>query len=1248
MEVFEMKPYKRFRRMTPPLAVFLSLVFATSTPLAVASEVFASGQAQMSVADVSVKRTPPEVTLKETYRGANGKELLLFEDAHTNFSGQKSLAAAVRYFQTEEAVSTVFVEGSSADVSLGSARGALPDREWKTVAERFLRDGVISGEEYVNLTTDAPLRLLGIENRSLYDESLRSYALLRQMRQRALTYLGQAQSSVDRLKNKLYPKVLLNYESGLRVEADSAGSFFKLFDLAQGQNMDLSGFHGLSAIQNVRTEEKMINFELVNIELYALAEKTGVPLAVDSKKIKTSYALIEKTLNSARQKNISPAVYSNLARYAEYLRSLSDEEVRSAVSELPALEDKVYGALLQRSDAKLLRVVDRYLGLLDKAYHFQLSSEELSILRDAKQDLDTVSWGAFVNGKLAELGLSEAMIPFNPILDEANKPLFKFYDLVQERDLAFIDNIKRAMNGSGVEKAMLIAGGYHTAHLTELLRREGFSYTVYMPNVEHETNSTRYEKLLLAPFGQHLVVRSHADIEARMIRAYGAREPMPDGSFAFLSRFQIIYGSQAPESLGRALATIVRANTEGARLARSAGSVTWDDLEVIAQKTHVLNIERLEETSPYTKVVVQPHDSDFFWNLDVRTASDATPEDVLKALIQQGGYLSKDVLTQAEHLARKKAPYLLSKIIFVETRWTWKGPVHSLLLDGKAILPEELTAEKLNTWLDHRLSGSKYEMERFKFADDGSKSIRLVGHDESLLQTISGRIVTHRYEITKDQFDLTKSKDLKRLALYLNRVANVYDSAGARLAGIYRKYLANNELSENFRASLKWLVDDLLASSYRPTIAEQASAIRDFNEKAMALVGQEIAAQFNGIEIDEVEEVIDSPEGKFNVSFKFSPQGTYDRFNASVHKVATWGPQENLEAWYLLEAALLRIPKAGKQLAAERNRLAGLDSSGARLAAPGSFPVFAEDASKLSGLFVNTAIVGEISFNPALRGHRTFAVPVPDGSSAVLIASNHEGAWIQGRNGIRVPLPMLTRRDQQSSTASARVDDDEFRMLSHAIGSDLNNNSRLGNIVWMLDGLTGRSGTATPEFEEVLQAIHGFQKFVQNHGGYFSVGIMDSKNVALLRVAEARGFSSSDHKEGLNTTYVLPSSIQAGYTLPENSSGALYPVMTTQGDGVSIVEIGKQGLLAVSINLFASALAKDPKASAPAQTATNLAAMTRQTRVDVERYLHKAATLKEVTPTFLEESKPFLFAVKVLWQKLADWTRVMQATLESA
>ncbi|MCA9396333.1 MAG: hypothetical protein KC649_04105, partial [Candidatus Omnitrophica bacterium] len=43
----------------------------------------------------------------------------------------------------------------------------------------------------------------------------------------------------------------------------------------------------------------------------------------------------------------------------------------------------------------------------------------------------------------------------------------------------------------------LIAGGYHTSHLTQLLRDQGYSYVVLTPFVEFETDHRQYEKVLL-------------------------------------------------------------------------------------------------------------------------------------------------------------------------------------------------------------------------------------------------------------------------------------------------------------------------------------------------------------------------------------------------------------------------------------------------------------------------------------------------------------------------------------------------------------------------------------------------------------------------------------------------------------------------------------------------------------------------------------------------------------------------------
>jgi UDPglucose 6-dehydrogenase len=94
-----------------------------------------------------------------------------------------------------------------------------------------------------------------------------------------------------------------------------------------------------------------------------------------------------------------------------------------------------------------------------------------------------------------------------------------FYDLTLQRDQAFIDNMLEKMEhqsasapgtsqnkdlgltGAPVTGALvrgvLITGGYHTPNLKKLLKERNISYIVLTPTITHETNTKRYEQLLL-------------------------------------------------------------------------------------------------------------------------------------------------------------------------------------------------------------------------------------------------------------------------------------------------------------------------------------------------------------------------------------------------------------------------------------------------------------------------------------------------------------------------------------------------------------------------------------------------------------------------------------------------------------------------------------------------------------------------------------------------------------------------------
>ncbi len=456
------------------------------------------------------------VTLKEIHQGSSDKLIIHIQDAHTNFSGQKSLAGALDFFMSTYGIPLVLVEGGAQDATLDELRGTAPLETWQRIARQFLYDGLISGEEYLNLTTEHPMKIVGIEDQALYDDSLTAYARLKDRRSHILLYLEKIRVSMERIKRKLYPEELLSYEKA-KDKSEKEGDEFKatfdrLVTLAAKAGIDFSGeaYPEVLQLKAIQEKEKTINFDQANLEqstLFSEFSSKGLSKKMQgfveaSKRMKnmqvSQYMLLNNIFNLADANGISIKSYKALLRYHDYLKDFSELKIDSLLDELEALEDRVYAALLGTDDAKKLRAVDRFVGLVYKAYEIKMSSKDFDLLMANEPDFPTEAWQAFLNEKLAELGYYENVIPYRTLIDEARPSLGNFYELVDQRDIAFIRNTKSVMESENQKVAFLISGGYHTEHLTNLLREEGFSYIVLTPLVTFETDYAKYEDILLA------------------------------------------------------------------------------------------------------------------------------------------------------------------------------------------------------------------------------------------------------------------------------------------------------------------------------------------------------------------------------------------------------------------------------------------------------------------------------------------------------------------------------------------------------------------------------------------------------------------------------------------------------------------------------------------------------------------------------------------------------------------------------
>ena len=459
------------RLLLRAISLFLVMAFG-SQELAIA----APGQAgtplesplQMISQNPSLFEAPLEfVSMKEVHPGNNGSLIILIEDAHSNYSAQKNLANALDAIMTKYGVSLVLSEGGSEDCSLTALKKIAPPEVWKKIAKSYLLQGKIAGEEYLNLISDHPMKIMGLEDIPLYLKSVQNYANLADKRQLNLNYLKEIRGALGKLKNKLYPEELKQYEKltagSLQPAADQnfETRFKMLLELATKKNVDLSSFPNVMKLTELQLKEKLINFEAANLEQAALFDEISkkapneIPrLAAlardDSTKKLFLLSHFENTLNISKQNNINVKQYPNWLAYGDYLKDFAALDLDRTLEELTKAEDKTYAQLLLTEDERLVRAIDRYLGLLESAYRIQMTTKEFEMFRLNEPDFGTIPYLAFINRKLVEAGYFQDLIPYKNLFEEGKTYLETFYESVGQRDFAFMRNIEKIMGPPGL------------------------------------------------------------------------------------------------------------------------------------------------------------------------------------------------------------------------------------------------------------------------------------------------------------------------------------------------------------------------------------------------------------------------------------------------------------------------------------------------------------------------------------------------------------------------------------------------------------------------------------------------------------------------------------------------------------------------------------------------------------------------------------------------------------------------------
>ena len=454
-------------------------------------------------------------TIKEIFEAPNAQTsnpiIIQIQDAHCNYEAQKNLAGILDYLAREKKLRLIMVEGGSGDVSLSFLRTYADKKAREEIADKYLRDGKISGEEYLDIVSDYNLELYGIEDQALYDTNLDSFLNIEGYKEQGLKDTDSLKEIVDALKPHMYnPQLLQLDEKKVNFEKKSlslADYCAFLQKLAGQKGITLDAYKQLKSFRESSAIEKTIDFKQAETErglfikelaknLEGAAVKDLIAKTQDFKDKKLSAQEFYDYLRSAAQDKLDlKKAYPYFDAYMHYVSMGKNIDAEDLVKEISSFENEVRKSLFVNNDDRRLSEISHAVDILVRFLKLDLMPAEYDSMQADRSNYMTATWVSFLadNCRKYQLDLRPEV---SGIIDDNFEKLDSFYKVGIDRELAFIKNIKQKIESSRDSFAVVITGGFHTAGLSKLFQQQGYSYAVVTPSISKKGDPDLYFSIL--------------------------------------------------------------------------------------------------------------------------------------------------------------------------------------------------------------------------------------------------------------------------------------------------------------------------------------------------------------------------------------------------------------------------------------------------------------------------------------------------------------------------------------------------------------------------------------------------------------------------------------------------------------------------------------------------------------------------------------------------------------------------------
>jgi len=461
--------------------------------------------------------------IDQTQKGTNGKTIVLIQSAHTNYAAQKSVAEILKTLVGKKILNLILVEGGWGDVRLSYLRSYAPEKNRVEVAERYLKEGKISGEEFLDLTSDLNMMIWGIENPADYRANMEAFLKFYEVQNQLLDETEKIRQVLNQNEEKYFAADLKNFIVHKRSFHENKSSLlaYLTYLTAQGDKTNIGSFpllKKLIAITNgemfddakVEVEKKNLMKALSNhvtkleLEQFTLLQEHKSAEELDSlKSLLRAYEKHKSKLPKLKIENIKKCVQA--------LESVNNESPDQIFNEVASLEERVLNRFSLTKEQRSFIHLSQSVEFLKQLFSLQLNSKDFDQLKQDSTLLNISDWKTF----LSQHSIHTENINFDLISEWIPKSLL-FYEAARKRETSLIKNAVQKINESQTQTVAILVGGFHSEHLASEFHKLGYSLIVISPrfNVSADSaqESRQYFEILKYKWGSGKVPASNLSI----------------------------------------------------------------------------------------------------------------------------------------------------------------------------------------------------------------------------------------------------------------------------------------------------------------------------------------------------------------------------------------------------------------------------------------------------------------------------------------------------------------------------------------------------------------------------------------------------------------------------------------------------------------------------------------------------------------------------------------------------------------